>query len=148
MIAFLMKVPHRGSFTWLFLPGAFVALTIPHSIFAQTSQPSIQDQILNNLRSAPVGRHTLGDLNLPEDYLRRVGDRILRNSYEQQFRVVVPDGSNPTTAPVSMEPPPIDGLENISVPTDTIWPMLVAIAIAVCSLAAIILIVQAVRAKR
>lgn len=148
MIAFPMKALHGVRFSRLFLLGAFVAQTISQSAFAQTSQPSIQDQILSNLRNAFVGRHTLGDLNLPEDYLRRVGDRILRNSYEQQFRVVVPDGSNANIAPSAAQPPPIDGLEEIAVPSGSIWQTLVAIAIAVCSLAMIILIVQALRANR
>lgn len=44
----------------------------------------------------------MDDLNLPEDFRRRVADRALRVSYEQRFRIVVPDAAAPagtTTAP-------------------------------------------------
>jgi hypothetical protein len=147
MIAFQMNSLCGVRLTWIHLCGIAVAVAMSPSASAQTSQPSIQEQVLTNLRQSPVGDHTLDALNLPDDYLRRVGDRILRNSYEQQFRVIVPDGSS-ATAPSSIEPPPVEGLENIAIPSNTIWPTLVSIAIAVCSFAAIILVIQAVRAKR
>ncbi len=149
MIAPEMNVVLRvGRLVSLLLLGAVILLTAPISAQAQTSQPSIQDQVLNNLRQSPVGEHTLDALNLPEDYLRRVADRILRNSYEQQFRIVVPDGASATSAPSAANPPPIAGLENIAVPSASIWPPLVGAAMAVCAVAALVIAIQALKARR
>jgi hypothetical protein len=83
---------------------------------------------------------------LPEEYLRRVADRILRSSYEQQFRVVVPDGLPAAVAPV--KPPAIAELKGRPAPGRSPWPALVATALGLCALAAVIIAVQAVRARR
>lgn len=52
---------------------------------------SIEDEVLGNLRSQPIGPATLDDLALPEDFLKRVGDRVIRASFEERYRIVVPD---------------------------------------------------------
>ena len=106
----------------------------------------MQDQVLNNLRHAPIGSHTLDAFQLSEDYLRRVADRILRSSYEQQFRVVVPDGVTAPTAPV--KPPAIAEQKGLPASDRSPWPALVATAMGLCALAAIIIAVQAVRVRR
>lgn len=71
---------------------------------APVSQPSIEDEVLANLRGASIGDHTLGDWNLPDEYLRRVADRIIRASYERNFRRVVRDGT-PESLPTSTSAP-------------------------------------------
>jgi hypothetical protein len=125
---------------------AAVTLCVPQGGRAQTSQPSMQDQVLNNLRNSPVGNHTLEALQLPEDHLRRVADRILRSSYEQQFRVVVPDGRPTTTGPAEL--PAIAEIGRLPAPRPSPWPAIVTAALGVCALAAVIIAVQAVRARR
>lgn len=64
---------------------------------AQTPQPGDPvEQVLANLRSQPVGNYTVAAYNLPEPFLRVVAERIVRASFEDNFRVVVNDGSSST----------------------------------------------------
>ncbi|HKQ48975.1 MAG TPA: hypothetical protein VJZ71_12965 [Phycisphaerae bacterium] len=125
---------------------AVMALTASHAL-AQSSQPTMQDQVLNNLRQSPVGGHTLEALRLPEDYLRRVADRILRTSYEQQFRVVVPDGTGAAHA-AELKPPAMPHHESAPAAGRSPWPALVTTALGICLMAAVVIAVQAVRARR
>lgn len=53
------------------------------------------DEVLGNVRAQPLGPATVGDLALPEPFLRRYADRILRGAYEDQFRVVIDDSALP-----------------------------------------------------
>lgn len=76
------------------------------SIAAQASTPavptvSIEDEVLGNIRAQTIGPATVADLALPEDFLRRVADRIVRSSYEERFRIVVDEKH--TVAPPSRE---------------------------------------------
>jgi hypothetical protein len=50
---------------------------------------SVEDEVLGNIRAQTIGPATVADLPLPEDFLRRVTDRIVRSSYEERFRIVV-----------------------------------------------------------
>lgn len=64
-----------------------------------TTQPAseierLEREVMDNLRALPVGKGTVDDLNLPEDFRRRVADRALRVSYEQRFRIIVPDAAS------------------------------------------------------
>jgi hypothetical protein len=52
---------------------------------------SIEDEVLTNVKSQPLGAGTVGDLGAPDGFLRLVGDRIIRSSFEERYRVVVPD---------------------------------------------------------
>jgi hypothetical protein len=58
-------------------------------LLAQSNQ--IEADYLQRLRSTPIGRHQLADLNMPADLERRVADRLLCDSFERQFRIVVRD---------------------------------------------------------
>jgi hypothetical protein len=71
-------------------------------------QPSIEDEVLGNIRAQRIGPATVGDLNLPEPFLRRFADRILRSSFEDNFRVVVADEpvKDPATVPADGAPAP------------------------------------------
>ena len=106
----------------------------------------MQDQVLSNLRNSPIGNHTLETLQLPGDYLGRVADRILRSSFEQQFRVVVPDGTSAARA-ADAKLPIIGEIEELPASGRSPWPTLVAIALGLCLLAAVIIAVKAVRAR-
>ena len=74
---------------------------------------SIEDEVLSNVKAQPVGPVTVAELAYPDEYLRRVSDRIVRSSFESRYRVVVPDPKPqspvppPATAPKSepAEPP-------------------------------------------
>ncbi|MCI0364912.1 MAG: hypothetical protein L0219_13625, partial [Phycisphaerales bacterium] len=63
---------------------------------------ALQNEVLANIRQQPVGDHTIDDFNLPDDFLRRLADRIICSSFEERFRIVVRDPS----APPQKSPPP------------------------------------------
>ncbi len=61
---------------------------------AEVAEPSLEEQVLTNLRQEKIGTATLVDLGLPDDYLRRVAGRIVRGSFEDNFRIVVADAED------------------------------------------------------
>lgn len=68
---------------------------------APTTQ-SVEDEVLRNILSQKVGARTVAEDSLPESFLRRVADRIIRATYQQRFRSVVDDravATQPGTAP-------------------------------------------------
>ncbi len=52
---------------------------------------SVEQEVLQQVQQQPIGSHTVAALNLPQDFLRRVVDRIIRSSYQQRYHVVVQD---------------------------------------------------------
>jgi hypothetical protein len=54
----------------------------------------VEEEVLIRLKGQPVGDHTAEALNLPEDFLRRVADRIVRMSYQNRLRMVVRQGAS------------------------------------------------------
>src|SRR4029434_102271 len=52
---------------------------------------SVEDEVLGTLRNQAIGRQTLADLNLPEAFLRREADRIIRTSFDDRYRIIVKD---------------------------------------------------------
>ncbi len=50
---------------------------------------SVEDEVLGNIRAQTIGPAAVSDLALPDDFLRRIADRIVRSSYEERFRIVV-----------------------------------------------------------
>ena len=62
-------------------------------------------EVLANVRNQPLGDGTVDDLALPEEFLRRVADRIVRSSYEERYRIVVEDPVTPAP-PETADPPP------------------------------------------
>lgn len=69
---------------------------------SQSTDPrSIEDEVLANLLDHRIGDKTLADLAYPEDFLRRVADRIIRESFERRFRIVVDEEEKPTTQSAS-----------------------------------------------
>lgn len=72
---------------------------VPHRREKMLARPapvtSIQSEVLANLRSQAIGGHTVAELGLPEAFLRRVADRITRDSFQDRFRVVRDDLAPP-----------------------------------------------------
>lgn len=64
---------------------------------AVAAAPSLEAQVMANLRQETIGTATLADLELPDEYLRRVAGRILRASFEENFRIVVADSPKPSS---------------------------------------------------
>lgn len=62
------------------------------------STPNAADEVVRRILREPVGSRTLADFNYPDDYLHRVADRFVRSSFEQRFRMIVPD-YRPTSQP-------------------------------------------------
>ncbi len=79
-------------------------------------------EVLANIRAERIGAHTVADLNAPDTFLRRVADRIIRESFEGRFRVVVanePQGQSPSTPPTRRaEPPPSVRVVDRDLPPD------------------------------
>lgn len=75
---------------------------------AATPPPeSVEDEILRNVLGQQIGPGTVADLALPEEYLGRVVDRVVRASFDERIGIVVPDegASGPADAnPDAMTP--------------------------------------------
>ncbi len=59
-----------------------------------TGRPSPEDierEVLDNVKHQPLGSGTVEDLEMPDDFLRRVADRVVRASFEERYRIVVQD---------------------------------------------------------
>ncbi len=98
---------------------------------------------MDNLRAQPVGKGTVDDLNLPEDFRRRVADRALRVSYEQRFRIVVPDAAGPASSTTAPTIPPSNPL-----PTKPVQPPSGRVIWSSGGLIIILIIAMAARRKR
>jgi hypothetical protein len=59
----------------------------------------LEAEVLENVKGQPLGDGTVADLGLPDEFLRRVADRIVRSSYEERYRIVVRDAAAPAGAP-------------------------------------------------
>jgi len=66
---------------------------------AAESKTSVEDEVLSNIKNQPLGAGTVADLGLPDEYLKRVADRIIRSTFEERFRVVVVDRPPPSAMP-------------------------------------------------
>jgi hypothetical protein len=69
----------------------FTQAAAPQSAPAGVEGLSVEDEVLGNILRQAIGRHSVADLNLPEAFLRREADRIIRSSFEDQYRIVVRD---------------------------------------------------------
>jgi len=66
---------------------------------------SLQQEVTQRLKSQPIGGHTLECLNVPEEFLNRVADRIIRMDYQKRFRSVAPEPAAATAAATAMPEP-------------------------------------------
>lgn len=70
---------------------------------AGDTTPSVEQEVRDNISGQPVGRHRLADQGLPESFLGRIADRIIRSSYRERYQFVYDPGGgqseSPTAAP-------------------------------------------------
>lgn len=97
---------------------------------------SIQEEVFIRLKSRPVGRHTLEVFDLPDDFLSRVADRIVRLTYQDRFRMVAQDTREPNStrraAGKADRPIQVVGTDRAQPPSS--WPRYVAIGVVVAIL--------------
>jgi hypothetical protein len=74
----------------------------------ETPTVSIETEVLHNVKNQPLGKGTVDDLALPDEFLNRVSDRIIRKSFEERFRVVVPDPPVKSALPEKNASQPVD----------------------------------------
>lgn len=78
------------------LPAVLASLVAPGRVpQAPPSPAELEREVLENVRNQPLGDGTVADLALPEEFLRRVADRIVRSSYEERYRIIVKDPEAP-----------------------------------------------------
>lgn len=58
------------------------------------SQP-VEAEVRENILNQQIGPATVRDLDLPEPFLQRAADRVIRESYQDRFRRVVVPGNDP-----------------------------------------------------
>lgn len=84
------------------LVSCFLAQEPASGLQAQAeSELSVEDEVLGNIKRQPVGSATIEDFALPDEFLRRFADRVIRSSYEERYRIVVhsPDPTQPSEDP-------------------------------------------------
>ncbi len=64
-----------------------------------------RDEVVANIQAQTLGAGTVADLALPDDFLRRMADRILRQSFEERFRIVVAGDAATAAAPTPTPTP-------------------------------------------
>lgn len=69
---------------------------------------SIETEVLGALKNQPLAKGTVDDLALPDEFLKRVGDRRIRVVFEANNRFVVPDPPAESALPKEKSPPPVD----------------------------------------
>ena len=85
---------------FLALPPADAIVTAPPLPADPPGHLSVEETVLRRITQQPVGSQTLDALRMPDGFLRRVGDRIIRMSYQQRFRSVGA-GAAPAVSPRS-----------------------------------------------
>jgi hypothetical protein len=53
---------------------------------------AIEEEVYQNIIHQSVGDQGIPDFRLPEPFLRRVADHVVRDSYERRYRIVVQEG--------------------------------------------------------
>jgi hypothetical protein len=75
----------------------------PSSSQAQPAEASVEDEVLANIKHQPVGSATIDDFALPDEFLKRYADRIIRSTFEARYRIVVHDDPA-AAAPAAADP--------------------------------------------
>lgn len=60
---------------------------------------------LKNVKQQGVGPGTLAEVGMPEPYLRRVAEHVMRASFEDNFRIVVDDAHAASAHAAQASPP-------------------------------------------
>lgn len=112
-------------------------LCMPFVAAAQSGamQTPFASRVVEELRSRPVGNHTLDVLNLPEEYLHRVADRMIRSAFESQFRIVIREtkDSIPQRTSTDVSPGTTQPTEVQRSPAVPYLPLWIAVAVIVVS---------------
>lgn len=74
---------------------------------------SVEQEVRENVLRQPVGPMTLEVLALPDDFVRRIVDRVIRVSYQEQYHMVVRD---PGTESPDIETPDRDAATQPPIP--------------------------------
>lgn len=94
------------------IPSTHVAAAAIVLLLAQDGAPpkaepeavSIEAEVLANVKAQPIGPATVEDLDLPAPFLRRVARRVIRSSFEERYRIVLPDAPPDAATPESARP--------------------------------------------
>lgn len=87
------------------------------------SQPglsaALEREVEANILNQPLGAGTVADLNLPPEFVARVARRIIRESFESRFRIVVAEGAAqtppaPRTGVAASAPADVGGLRIVA----------------------------------
>jgi hypothetical protein len=85
-----------------------LVLAIAASLQDQQAPPTpaeLEQEVLDNVLGQRLGDGTVADLALPEEFLRRVADRIVRSSFEERYRIVVKSAEDPAAKPATPSDP-------------------------------------------
>lgn len=97
----------RPIFTWI--AAAAVAATAaarpqaPAADSTPAGSDKIVDQVRHNILSQPVGDHTVGHLNLPDEFVSRIAERVIRDSFRDRYRIVVNEAATVASEPATVE---------------------------------------------
>ncbi len=110
--------------------------------------PTVEDNTLGKLKNQPIGTHTLDALNLPDEFLRRVADRVIRLAFQNRSRRVVRD----ETTPLPPNTPATDTAQSTPLATATAptlmpwWAYTIALCCLIAAIVGVALVVK--RRKR
>ena len=94
---------------------------------AQTINLPLREEVFHQIQNQPVGNHTIEDYALPDEFIHRVADRIIRIQYQERFRMVYNDERDAKNA----NPPEVQGKQLARTPR-RLWPFVVAGAALTC----------------
>lgn len=63
---------------------------------AQDAGPPLEIEVAREIQNQPVGNNTIEDFALPDEFVRRVADRVVRIQYQNRYRMVYDDESEAT----------------------------------------------------
>lgn len=81
---------------------------------------------LKNVKEQGVGPGTLAEVGMPEPYLRRVAEHVMRASFEDNFRIVV-DEAHAAPAHADQAPAPDATPDAAAGGSSAMWAVLVAV---------------------
>ncbi len=94
---------------------------------AQTISLPLEEVAFHKIQNQRVGNHTIEDFALPDEFIHRVANRIIRLQYQKRYRMVYDDESDAKDA----NPPEVQGKQLARTPR-RLWPFVVAGAALTC----------------
>jgi len=80
---------------------------------SQGAVVSVEDEVVGNILNQRIGDRTVADDGLPEAFVRRLADRVIRASFQQRYRIVYEDrgsgAGQPGSAPRASTSAPAEG---------------------------------------